>query len=268
LEDYDVIFSDVDGVLMKEGEPIEGNLTVIRDLLNLGKRVILVTNNSGFSRVLLSRQLASLGVKIEPRDIITSGVAAAVYLKERLRVNNAFVVGEEGLVEEIRARGIRVLSQEEIRDLVPDSVVVGLDRFCTYEKLSLAMHSVMMGAKFVVTNMDRLWPSKRGFKLGAGALASSIIFSIKREPDFVAGKPNPWILEAAKSSLGIDGEGRMLIIGDQLEIDVQMGKQMGIDTILVLTGITKEEEVGRSSIRPDLIVSDLRQLYDSFYSSR
>ncbi|BBD72418.1 haloacid dehalogenase [Sulfodiicoccus acidiphilus] len=262
LEDYDLIFSDVDGVLMKDGDPIEGNLSVIRRLIRAGKRVILITNNSGFSRVLLSRQLSAMGVEIPPTDIVTSGVAAAVYLKDRLKVRDAFVVGEEGLVEELRARGIRVLSQEEVKESTPESVVVGLDRFCTYEKLSLAMHSIMMGAKFVVTNMDRLWPSKKGFKLGAGALASSIIFSLRREPDFVAGKPNPWIIEAARSSLGIDGEGKMIMIGDQLEIDVRMGKELGIDTLLVLTGVSKQEDIKGSSIKPDVVVQDLTHLYD------
>ncbi len=230
--DYDLIISDVDGVLLMEGEPIWENITPLRKLMDEGRKVVLVTNNSGFSRVLLARQLNYLGLPIEPNDIITSGLAAALYMKRSWNVKKAFVIGEEGLVEEIRNAGFDVLITSEAEKKIPDAVVLGLDRLVTYDKLSIGMRCIWAGAKFVVTNMDRLWPSRDGLRLGAGALANALMYALRREPDFVAGKPNKWIVEVAMELTRISDLKKVLVIGDQLETDIKMGNDMGADTVL------------------------------------
>ncbi|BFH73561.1 HAD-IIA family hydrolase [Sulfurisphaera javensis] len=260
LDDYDLIISDVDGVLVREGEPIWSNLVAVKKIIENGKKVLLITNNSGFSRVLLSRQLNYLGLKIDPKDIITSGTAAAIYLKEKTNVKSVFVVGEEGLIEELKNFNFRVLNSNEVEEEVPDAVVIGLDRLSTYEKLSTAMRCIYKGSKFIVTNMDRLWPSKDGLKLGAGALASAIIYALQREPDFIAGKPNTWIVEIALKISGINKLEKAVIIGDQLETDIRMGINAGIDTILVLTGISTKKDLEKSNIKPKFVVNSLNEI--------
>ncbi|MCY0873747.1 MAG: HAD-IIA family hydrolase [Acidianus infernus] len=258
--DYDLIISDVDGVIVREGEPIWENIFAIRKLKEEGKKVILVTNNSGFSRVLLSRQLNYLGLEITPNDIITSGLSAAIYMKRNTKVKSVYVIGEEGLVEEMKNFNFRVLSTEEVEENNPDAVVLGLDRLATYDKLSTGMRCVARGSMFIVTNMDRLWPSKDGLKLGAGALASSIIYALKREPDFIAGKPNKWIIQVAMELTGIKDLSKVLVIGDQLETDIKMGNDIGADTVLVLTGISRKEDVEKSNIKPKIVVENLSLL--------
>jgi Predicted sugar phosphatases of the HAD superfamily len=258
--DYDLIISDVDGVIVREGEPIWENIFAIRKLKEEGKKIILVTNNSGFSRVLLSRQLNYLGLEITPNDIITSGLSAAIYMKRNTKVKSVYVIGEEGLVEEMKNFNFRVLSTEEVEENNPDAVVLGLDRLVTYDKLSTGMRCVARGSMFIVTNMDRLWPSKDGLKLGAGALASSIIYALKREPDFIAGKPNKWIIQVAMELTGIKDLSKVLVIGDQLETDIKMGNDIGADTVLVLTGISRKEDIEKSSIKPKIVVENLSLL--------
>ena len=261
LSEYELIISDVDGVLIREGEPIWPNIYAMRKVIDLGKRVLLLTNNSGFSRVLLSRQLTSLGLKISPEQIITSGTATAIYLRQKTDVKTVFVVGEEGLVEELKNYGFRILNIRDIEEETPNAVVIGLDRLCTYEKLSAAMRAVKNGAKFIVTNMDRLWPSKDGLKLGAGALAEAIAFALKRSPDFVAGKPNPWMIEVAFLIADLDrGLNRAVMIGDQIETDIKMGMNAGIDTVLVLTGISTDKDVENSDVKPKFVVHTLQEL--------
>jgi Predicted sugar phosphatases of the HAD superfamily len=258
--DYDLIISDVDGVIVREGEPIWENIFAIRKLKEEGKKIILVTNNSGFSRVLLSRQLNYLGLEITPNDIITSGLSAAIYMKRNTKAKSVYVIGEEGLVEEMKNFNFRVLSTEEVEENNPDAVVLGLDRLVTYDKLSTGMRCVARGSMFIVTNMDRLWPSKDGLKLGAGALASSIIYALKREPDFIAGKPNKWIIQVAMELTGIKDLSKVLVIGDQLETDIKMGNDIGADTVLVLTGISRKEDIEKSSIKPKIVVENLSLL--------
>ncbi len=262
LADYDLVISDVDGVIVREGEPIWENLSAIRRLIEEGKKVIFVTNNSGFSRVILSRQLNYLGLKVTPNDIITSGLAAAIYMKRYMKVDSVFVIGEEGLIEEMRNSGFKVMYANEVEERNPDAVVLGLDRLSTYDKLSAGMRCIARGSKFVVTNMDRLWPSKDGLKLGAGALASAIIYALNRNPDFIAGKPNKWIIEVAMEISGIRDLKRVVVIGDQLETDIKMGSSIGADTILVLTGISKREDVERSEVKPKFVVDNLSEISD------
>ena len=260
LTGYDLIISDIDGVILREDEPIRENLEVLRELKNQGKRIVLLTNNSGFSRVLVSRQLRGFGLDIPPELIVTSGTATVHYLKEKTKVRTIFVVGEEGLVEELKTAGFQVLRQDEAETHTPDAVVLGLDRLSTYDKLSTALRCVYKGSLFIVTNMDRLWPAKDGLKLGAGALASTIIYALRKEPDFVAGKPNLWMLEVAKRVAGISPNSRVVLIGDQLETDIKMGLQAGFDTVLVLTGISRREDVEKLGIKPKYIVNNLREL--------
>lgn len=259
LYDYDLILSDVDGVLVREEIPIKENIEALRKTIEKGKKVVLISNNSGFSRILLSRQLLSYGLPIGPDSIVTSGLATAIYLKEKMSIRSVYIVGEEGLVEEMRNHGFKIIMEESDKE-IPDAVVLGLDRFVTYEKLSLAARFISKGSKFIVTNMDRLWPSKNGLKLGAGALASAIVSALKKEPDFVAGKPNPWMVEVAMRLSKIDNLEKVLVIGDQLETDIQMGTKIGADTVLVLTGISKKEDVEKSNIKPKTIVSNLLEL--------
>jgi len=143
---------------------------------------------------------------------------------------------------------------------LPDAVVMGLDRLSTYDKLSLAMRCISKGSKFIVTNMDRLWPAKDGLKLGAGALASSIIYALRRDPDFIAGKPNTWIIEIAMRISSVKKLDKILVIGDQIETDIQMGYNIGADTALVLTGISTVDDVDRSSVKPKYVVNSLLDL--------
>ncbi|QKR00486.1 HAD-IIA family hydrolase [Metallosphaera tengchongensis] len=260
MEDYDLIISDVDGVLLREGEPIWQNIEALKKLINDGKRVILVTNNSGFSRVLLSRQLNYLGLPVRPQDIVTSGLAAVLYMKRTWDIRKVFTIGEEGLVEEIRNGGYEVMTSSEAEEGTPDAVVVGLDRLVTYDKLSIGMRCISKGAKFVATNMDRLWPSRDGLRLGAGALVNAISYSLRREPDFVAGKPNIWIIQVAMDLAKLKDLSKVLVIGDQLEIDVKMGNEMGADTILVLTGISKVEDIEKTGVKPKFIFRDLSEI--------
>jgi len=262
LLDYDLIISDVDGVVVREEEPIWSNIKALRKFLEAGKRIIFLTNNSGFDRILLARKLNYLGLNVSYKDIITSGVAAIEYMKEKMNIKTVYPVGEEGLIEELKRAGFVVFSTFDAENNVPDAVVMGLDRHCNYDKLSIAMRCIAKGSKFIVTNMDRLWPSMNGLKLGAGALASAIIYALNRQPDFIAGKPNVWMIQVAFRAAGIEKTNSMkvAIVGDQLETDIRMGNELGIDSILVLTGIATLEDVQKSAIKPKYVAKDLSEL--------
>ena len=147
---YDAILLDLDGVLYRWPEPIEGAADAVQALRDAGKRIAFVTNNSSRTPGQVVERLASVGVDARPEEIVTSALATATLLAER-SVGSAFVVGEEGLLEAIGYAGIRVV--DAAADEV-DVVVVGFDRGADYTKLKDASVLVVRGASLVASNAD------------------------------------------------------------------------------------------------------------------
>ncbi len=230
---YRFLLLDMDGVLWRGGQPIEANVEAVRTLASRGVGIAYVTNNSTRSRRSYVERLRSLGLPASVDTVVTSGYAASTYLARR-GVHTVYVVGEEGLVEEARLAGLEPL--EACPDTV-DAVVVGLDRGFNYDKLDCAARHVRRGALYVATNADPTLPHPGEPKPGAGAMVAAISVAAGREPDFTAGKPNPWLVELALEALGAE-PGEALLVGDRLDTDVEAGRRAGVDTLLVYTGVT------------------------------
>ena len=230
---YRYVLLDMDGVLWRGGEPIHVNVEAVKILASRGVGVAYVTNNSTRSRRSYVERLKALGLPASASTIVTSGYAASIYMRLR-GVSTAYVVGEEGLFEEVGLAGIEPL------DTCPgkaDAVVVGLDRGFNYGKLDCAARHVRRGALYVVTNTDSTLPHPGEPKPGAGAMVAAISVAAGRNPDFTAGKPNPWLVELALEALGAE-PGEVLLVGDRLDTDVEAGRRAGVDTLLVFTGVT------------------------------
>ncbi len=234
---YRVLLLDMDGVLWRGGQPIDVNLEAIRTLASRGVRIAYVTNNSTKSRRSYVERLRALGLPASVDTVVTSGYAASTYMARR-GVRTVYVVGEDGLVEEARLAGLEPL--EECPDRV-DAVVVGLDRGFNYGKLDCAARHVRRGALYVATNADPTLPHPGEPKPGAGAMVAAISVASGREPDFTAGKPNPWLVELALEALGAE-PGEALLVGDRLDTDIEAGRRAGVDTLLVYTGVTGPED--------------------------
>jgi 4-nitrophenyl phosphatase len=254
---YDAVISDIDGVVYKEDVPIWENIEGLKLLQSRGVEISFLTNNASTDKEELTKRLTGIGINIDESKITTSGEAAAYYIEKNYGKAKVYVIGERGLIKELRKRGIEIVSDDEIADFV----VIGLDRSVNYEKLSNAVKKIMEGAKIIVTNMDRLWPSSKGFKIGAGALAKAITYSTGKEPEVVVGKPEKWILNLAINKLR--KRNYVLIIGDQLETDIALGVRNGLDTLLVLTGISNVEDASKSIYKPKYINRNILEFLGS-----
>jgi 4-nitrophenyl phosphatase len=251
--ELDGLILDMDGVLWRGPEPMPGLTSFFATLERLAMPFVLATNNSTGSAAQYAVRLAQMGVEIPPERIITSASATADYLLEQGEPGApVYVMGGDGLEAVLRSRGFR-LTAEGAR-----FVVVGLDRSITYDRLATAMRLIGEGARFIGTNPDCTFPTPEGLRPGAGTMLAAVSAASGVAPTIV-GKPEPPMIQQALRALGTAPE-RTAMVGDRLDTDILAGKKAGIRTILLLSGVTRREQVDGSEIQPDWILDDIRAL--------
>ncbi len=252
-ERYDAFLFDLDGVLYRGSEPVPFAAEAVARLRAMTKRVAFVTNNSGRTPEAVVAKLANVGISADVGEIETSALATAELLAAR-GVVEAFVVGEEGILQALQDKGIAIVDSDAKGVEV---VVVGWDREADYAKLRAASLFVQRGASLVATNDDASFPAPDGNWPGAGALLAAIETTTGVRAE-VVGKPHPPILRAA---LERAGGGRPLVVGDRLDTDIAGAQGLGWDSLLVLTGISSRGDLASSSITPTFVVENLSVLF-------
>ncbi len=272
------LFLDVDGVILRGSQPIEGSIEFIDYLKGVGVPFLLLTNNSSRAPETLANKFLKFGLKVEPCQIYTSGLATVEYISSSpsLRGKKAFVIGSRDLSELLRGT-TEVLDTDRLEDHVKiEVVIVGLDRDLNYKKLTIACLALRKGAEFIGTNSDVTFPSKYGQIPGAGATLAYLQACSGREP-IVIGKPSQLIGKLAiRHLLRIypeleDRLEELWIIGDRLETDVKLAhnlrsnlssefRNLRVRSFLTLTGITSQEDLARGKIVPDIVLQKLSDL--------
>jgi glycerol-1-phosphatase len=253
---FDAFLLDLDGVLYRGAVAVGGAVDAMARLRALGGRVAFVTNNSARTPEAVAEKLRGLGIAADASEVETSALTTAGMLAGR-GIATAFVVGEEGIRRALAERGVTVLEGEPA---AADVVVVGLDRGADYAALRTASMLVESGAPLVATNADASFPAGDGRAWpGAGALLAAIEATTGARAE-VVGKPNPPILRAALTRAG---GGTPLLIGDRLDTDIAGARAMGWDSLLVLTGIARREDVAASDVQPTFVGEDLGALFET-----
>lgn len=244
---------DMDGVLYRGQRSLPGAKEFLEHLKARGKPYMLVTNNSTRTPQEYVAKLRTMGIEVKEERILTSALATAEYLSQVLAPGApVYVVGERGLQQAVSERGF-VLSEQGVR-----AVVAGMDRQLTYQKLKIATLAIRAGALFIGSNPDTSFPAEEGIVPGAGAVLAAIEVASGVKP-VVMGKPEPGLFTAALGRMRATPQ-ETAVIGDRLETDVLGGKRCGLTTILVLTGISQEEDLKNSEIQPDFVFKDLIEL--------
>jgi 4-nitrophenyl phosphatase len=255
------IILDMDGVLWRGEQPLPGLQKLFKSLRALELPFVLATNNATKTPAQYEAKLQRFGVTVAPEQILTSPGAAVGYLRERFPEGTpVYAVGERGLHEALREAGFDLVGPDQVRaGVVPPVVVGGLTTHnLSYELLATASLLVRGGAAFVATNGDLTYPSERGPLPGAGAILS-VIAQATGVPPTVVGKPHRAMFDEALRRLHVP-PARVLMVGDRLDTDIVGAQAAGLRTALVLTGITRREDLVRSEVQPDLVLSDLDAL--------
>ncbi len=253
---FDSFIFDMDGVLYIQNEPIESALSFANAVTSAGKRRLFLTNNSKYTRDEYRDKLTRMGVaEVEESEILTSSFVAVLYLTENRETSgrSAFALGGRGLRAELEAAGIAVLEGDAAREA--DFVLVGWDTDLTFERLKNASLAIRAGADFIATNDDATFPAPDGLWPGAGAIVAAVERATGKEP-LIVGKPYRCMMQAALERLGGQPD-RTLMIGDRLETDILGGQRAGLRTALVLTGVSRREDLEGSGLQPDYVLASL-----------
>jgi NagD protein len=246
--------SDMDGVLVHEGQPVPGAPEFISRLRSSGKPFLVLTNNSIYTARDLQARLYRMGIEVPETSIWTSALATAQFLDDQRPGGTAYVIGEAGLTTALHAVGY-VLTDHE-----PDYVVLGETRTYSFEAITMAIRLINDGARFIATNPDPTGPSSEGALPACGSVAALISKATGIEPYFI-GKPNPMMMRSALNTISAHSE-TTAMIGDRMDTDVLCGLEAGLQTILVLTGIATRGDVGRYPYRPSRIIESVADLID------
>jgi len=246
LADKKGYICDMDGVIYHGDRLVEGAKGFVDWLKNQNKSYLFLTNSSAKSPKELKQKLARMGIDVGVEHFITSAQATASFLASQNPNVGVYIIGESGLINALHDAGFY------IDQINPMYVVVGESRTYNFEQIEAAVHLVLAGAKLIGTNSDLTGPSEKGIVPACRALVAPIEMATGRQAYFI-GKPNPLMMRHAIKKIG----GRLedtLIVGDRMDTDIIAGIESDIETALVLSGITKREDLAMYPYQPNYIL--------------
>jgi NagD protein len=243
---------DMDGVIVRGSELIPGADRFLDRLHERGIKFLILTNNPLYTPRDLQHRLQRIGVTLMTEHIYTSALATAQFLKAQHPDGTAFVIGESGLTNALHEVGY------VLTDHNPDYVVVGETTSLNYERLTQAVRWVNKGARFIATNPDPSGPGEGGLVPACGAITAFIETATGVQPYFI-GKPNPLMMRTALRFLN-EHSNNAIMVGDRMDTDVRVGTEAGMETVLVLTGVSTREVVEKYPYRPTRIVESVAEL--------
>lgn len=289
IDQYEYFLFDCDGVIWLGDHLLPSVVETIELLKERKKTILFVSNNSTKARKDYLAKFDKLGIKgIQPSEVFGSSYASAVYIDKILQLpkhKKIWVLGEAGIEKELQELGYTTVGgtdpdlnkggvvfdpeHPQLTELDPDvgAVVVGLTTNLNYLKLSITMQYLHKDNKllpFIATNIDSTFPLKGMFLIGAGSIIETVSFASGRQPDAICGKPN----QAMMNSIIADNPGlkkepkKGLMVGDRLNTDMKFGRDGGLDTLLVLTGVETEESVLQQENPPTYYAHKLGDLFE------
>lgn len=246
------ILCDMDGVIYHGNVLLPGAREFVAGVTGRGLRFLFLTNSSERLPRELREKLLRLGVDADETCFYSSAMATAAFLASQHPGGSAYVIGQPGLINALYAAGF------SMNDVNPDYVVVGETPNYTYETMKKAVHLVGKGAKLIGTNPDIAGPAENGIIPACGALVAPIELVTGVKAYFV-GKPNPLMMRTALARLGCGPEDA-LIIGDRMDTDIIAGIESGIETVLVLSGVTARGYLSRFAYGPDHVLDNVGQV--------
>ncbi len=269
-----LLLVDLDGVVYRGAEPIPGVAAVLADRAARGDDVVYVTNNSMHYRADYVARLSSMGCPVSAERVVSSSRATALHIvNHELGIRRVLALGAGGLERELGDVGLDVVTaghaatrmhQEGIDGWTaagaPDAVVTGLDPNLTYLRLAAAADCIRAGARFIATNRDPVYPTERGLRPGAGAIAAALEATTGVTPLSI-GKPEPHLLELAAEAVGRTAA-EAVMIGDGIGTDLAAARAVGARSVLMLTGVTTRADLEAlpEDARPDAVATDSAEL--------
>jgi len=244
---------DMDGTFYLGNRLLEGSMDFLSAVKKSGRDFCFLTNNSSRGTEHYLKKLEGMGVSIRPEQMLSSGQAAAMYLKREMPGKRVYLLGNPSLKKEMEAYEIP-LDEDD-----PELVLIGFDTTLTYDKMCRVCDLVRAGLPYIATHPDFNCPTETGFVPDIGAIIAFIRASTGRDPDLICGKPYGEIVRAACERTGLRPD-QLAVVGDRLYTDIQTGLSHGLCAIMVLTGEGTIEEIEQTGVEPDLLFERLSDM--------
>lgn len=261
ISTFSTYLIDLDGVIYRGETLVPGACEFVHWLHTNQKKHLFLTNNSFASELQVVNKLTRLGIVTDSAHVMGAGQAAVEAVAHRYPRAHVLVIGEEPLIEQVRAQ--QLLLANDVPDSLIDVVLVGLDRTFDYTKLTRAVLAVRAGAIFIGINRDPLLPVAGGFLAGTGSLVAAIEAGSGQTPEII-GKPQPTLFQEAMRKLESTPE-ETVMIGDGLESDILGGKAAGTQTAFVLSGRDTRASLDQKGILPDYVYEDLAEVVSEIH---
>ncbi|WKD59355.1 HAD-IIA family hydrolase [Corynebacterium caspium] len=251
---YDALLLDLDGTVWESGRSIPGAVDSIR---RSEKPAVYVTNNASRSSDEIAQMLQTIGIKAEPKDVLTSAHAAVKMAVDSFGIGTkALVLGTNSFKELANKSGLQVVSSANDK---PACVLQGHSTATGWAELSEAAYAIRAGAKYLASNLDTSLPTKRGLAVGNGSMVAAVVSATGIKP-VSAGKPEPAMFLQAAANIGAV---KPLAVGDRLDTDILGGNRANMDTLYVATGVSSLLDVldAPEEMRPTYIGSSMNDLF-------
>lgn len=258
LEGYDLTMFDLDGVVYVSGRAIDGVAERLQRVRDAGVHLAFVTNNASRTPEKVAANLVKLGVAATAADVVTSAQAAARVIKDRFGAQSrVLLLGGVGLEAALAAEGLLVTTEPG----EAAAIVSGYGPDVLWKDIMRAATLIRDGLPYVASNTDLTIPTDYGLAPGHGVLVRTLCDFAGVEP-IVAGKPARPLMDETIRRVGGD---RPLMIGDRLDTDIEGAHAVGVDSLLVMTGVTHLAELVAATpqLRPTYISPDLEGLFES-----
>lgn len=240
---------DMDGVIYHGNELIDGVKEFVEWLYKENKNFLFLTNSSQRTPMELRQKLLRMGLDVDESHFYTSAMATARFISSQSPNCSAYVLGAHGLQNALYEAGIT------INDIDPEYVIVGETDSYNFDKIKKAMRLVNKGAKLIGTNYDLTGPDETGIVPACRCLVAPIELATGKQAYYV-GKPNPLMMRTGLHKLGVHSADAVMI-GDRMDTDIVAGIETGLDTVLVLSGVTSREEINNFPYRPRLVIDSV-----------
>lgn len=237
---------DLDGTIYYGDQLIDGVIETLNFLRKKNIKIFYFTNNSMKKRVQIYEKLLKMGIELNINEVYNSVYATSIYLKEN-NIKNVYCLGAQGLVEEIKSRGINIT--DDIKLL--EAIIIGLHHDFTYKKLTDALNIInKSNCKIIACNRDRNYPVE-GTKLmpGCGPIVASVEEATGRTVDYIVGKPNTYMMELLAKEWNLKNN-EILVIGDSIETDIEMARRYHCPSILITKDI-------KQNIKDTIIINNI-----------
>lgn len=242
------ILIDMDGVVLHDNSLIPGADHFLHRIMKQGNSFLFITNYPSQTAADLRNRLMTSGIDIPDKHFYTSAMATAAFLAKQ-KGKKAYVIGEGALTHELYSIGFT------LTDINPDFVVVGETQSFNWDMIKKAAGLIMKGARFIATNPDVAGPSGSP---ACGALCAPIERITGKKP-FIIGKPSPFMMRAALNSMNAHSH-NTVIIGDNMNTDILAGIQSGMETVLVLSGVSQMPDLDQYPFMPNYIFDTLEDV--------